>query len=163
MRKKILLIITLILGISMLLCACGGKTEEEKAKVNKDIQEATAKEIGDYLLENIKFEDQPSSLDVDFVKELYLLEDEDIADYALYVATYTAEEVAVFKMDKDNDKYKKACEERLNIQKASFETYKSDEVEKIHNAYIYAEGNTVIMVVSSDKKAAEAAIKNFKK
>lgn len=159
MKKKLLLLLILTLNIALIFTACSqNATEEEK---NDKIQEATASEIGKYLYENLKFADTLEKVDSELLADLYLLDKNELEDVAFYVPTYTSEEIAVIKVKDNLDKFKKACEDRIEFQKAAFGMYKPDEVEKLENAYIYAKGNTVIVVVSNDKEAVVEALKDF--
>lgn len=166
MKKKILLLFTILLSLSIVLSACEGNQGKD-SQVNQKLQDASSAEIGDYLLRTLKFEDTLTKVDKDLMKDLYLVGAKDFEDGSLYVPTYTSEEIAVIKLKEANakelDSYKKIFSDRVELQKSAFGVYRPEEVTKLDEALIYCEGNTAILVVSNDKKAAEKAIKNFGK
>lgn len=167
MKKKALLLFTILLVLSLALSACESGADKDSAKMNDKLQQATADEIGDYLLKTVKFEDTLTKVGQDLMKKFYLVEAKDFDEATLYVPIYSAEEIAVVKIknndSKELEKLTKIFEERLEIQRAAFNVYRPEEIKKIDEAVIYSEGNTVIFVVSNDKKAVEEAIKNFGK
>ncbi len=168
MNKKIVPLFAILLAFAMMFSACdsgnGGNTKKEE---NEKLQKASAVEIGDYLLRNLKFEDALTKVDDDLFRELYLIEKGAFEDGALYVSTYTSEEIAIIKLKEANSeelkKFKKIFEDRIEIQKMAFGVYRPEEVGKLDEALIYCKGNTAIMVVSGDKKTAKATIENFGK
>ena len=138
-------VIAAAMAAAMLLGSCG--------KQQKDVDiEALAEEI----VTSVSFDDTLEEIDDSMISMLY-----DITGYTdavLYKGSgATAEEVAVFKMDSDDDAKTALDEANAHIQSQikSYESYMPDEVTRLEDAVVKREGVYVVVVVSSDTAKAE--------
>lgn len=166
--KKILAVITLT---AALLCTagCGGDapaateaTAEQKASVAKEFK---ASDVTDAVLAevtiNSAFEKSADTLG-DFFTEL---DTSKLTDSSYYICASGAypDEIAVFVFadEASAEEGKTAVQQRLDEQKATYETYTPDEFYKLEGAVIEVSGKTLYYLVTSDNSKAEEIVKSY--
>lgn len=147
--KKIYRVLPIVLGM-MLLVACG--TGAEKV--------LEPKQVADSLVAEVTWQDTLEEVDLSKVLALYGLTAEDVVQGTAYLSTNaTAEEVAAFKAAEGKEAVVLAAvEARVAAQKASFESYNAAEVPKLEQAYIYTQGDCVILCVCDDVAEAKSVV-----
>ena len=155
--KKIKTVTTLLIITTMFVLLSGCSKKEEVTDV--DIAS-----LSNELLENVKFEDELNAVDDAMIEKLYGVDDYE--DAKVYISTgATAEEIAVFKFQSTEiaeDGFKKA-QERIENQKADFETYIPKEVKKLENAVVEQFGQYVVVCVSNGDGTEKIIEKYFNK
>ncbi|MDO4187466.1 MAG: DUF4358 domain-containing protein [Lachnospiraceae bacterium] len=135
-----------------------GSTEEAAAEEEKSVDAA---KLASDLVENIKYTDQISEVDLDTAKMFLNFADVDIEEAYIYESSgATAEEVVVLKC-KDSDsasKAKTAFEQRVEEQTENFTDYVPEEVPKLKDAVIITSKEYAILSVSADSGKAKDII-----
>ena len=150
--------IALLLVAAMLACmmtACGGKEETHDFEVT---------ELAKELRESIEYEDElTESRDAVFYM-IYGVDESIVKNQSSYFSTNaTTEEISVVEcVDKDAaETVKKAFEERVKYQKATFESYAPEEVDRLDKALITVMGNYAVLCVTADVDRAMEIIDKY--
>ena len=170
MKKKIALALTLVICMAG-LAACGDKKDDKKSD-NTKTESTTQEEQKDFecseLADKLKAEGSFTDLQAldskIAVERLYGLDPEQIEASAFYSnSNATAEEVAVIKVKDESyaSTVKKAFEDRVAEQTASFKDYNAAEVPKLEDAVIKTSGKYVVLVVSGDSAKAKDIISGY--
>ncbi len=107
--------------------------------------------------------DQPSAA---AFKQIYQIDDVDIAEKKVYVSSgATAEEIAVFESVSEDaaERIHEAVNTRIADNLESFEDYNPDEQKKLSDPVIVTTGKYVILCVSDDNDAARQCIEKYTK
>lgn len=135
-------------------CSSGHDTPATTVDIQPDAAAQT-------ILEQVPFRDTLVKAEGGAEENLYRLDDS-IADYAIYVSGSgaTAEEVAVLKLAEGAtaDDAREIIENRIEKLTVSFQDYVPGELVKLQDPVIAEQGNAVILVLSDDNDAAQAAI-----
>lgn len=126
----------------------------------KDIEVGT---LAESLQNDIVYEDELSSIDLETAEAIYDITDIKIADSAIYVGSgATAEEIAVFQCETEEDakKLETVLKSRVEEQTESFRDYVPKELEKLEKAVIVVKGKYVILSVSNEDAKAKEIIQN---
>lgn len=126
----------------------------------KDIEVGT---LAESLRNDIVYEDELSSIDLETAEAIYDITDIKIADSAIYVGSgATAEEIAVFQCETEEDakKLETVLKSRVEEQTESFRDYVPKELEKLEKAVIVVKGKYVILSVSNEDAKAKEIIQN---
>lgn len=135
--------------------------KEEKAEEPKEEVKMSAKEIADSLLNNIKYKDELTELDLDTAAMFFNFDGVEIEEAYIYESSgATAEEIVVLKCkDEKSAKAAKAVlENRVNEQIESYESYVPEEVPKLKEAVIAVVNEIAVLSVSDDAGAAKKII-----
>ena len=162
----------LIIAASVLsVASCGGNTAAETKKQETEATEAAVKkefkasEVTSAILDEITiasaFEKSVDSFN-DFFTDL---DTESLTDSSYYICASGAfpDEIAVFKF-KDAEAAKAAeptVKERLESQKATYETYTPDEFYKLEGAVLEVKDEYLYYLVTSDNDRAKEIVKSF--
>ncbi len=162
----------LIIAASVLsVASCGGNTAAETKKQETEATEAAVKkefkasEVTAAILDEITiasaFEKSVDSFN-DFFTDL---DTESLTDSSYYICASGAfpDEIAVFKF-KDAEAAKAAeptVKERLESQKATYETYTPDEFYKLEGAVLEVKDEYLYYLVTSDNDRAKEIVKSF--
>ena len=162
----------LIIAASVLSAAsCGGnaaaetKKQETEATVSETKKEFKASEVTAAILEEITinsaFEKSVEALPDFFTN----LDTASLTDSSYYICASGAfpDEIAVFRF-KDAEAAKAAepaVKERLESQKATYETYTPDEFYKLEGAVLAVKDEYLYYLVTSDNKRAEEIVKSY--
>ncbi|MGN0588459.1 MAG: DUF4358 domain-containing protein [Ruminiclostridium sp.] len=162
----------LIIAASVLsVASCGGNTAAETKKQETEATEAAVKkefkasEVTAAILDEIAiasaFEKSVDSFN-DFFTDL---DTESLTDSSYYICASGAfpDEIAVFKF-KDAEAAKAAeptVKERLESQKATYETYTPDEFYKLEGAVLEVKDEYLYYLVTSDNDRAKEIVKSF--
>ncbi len=152
--KKLLI---LSLALLLLLCALVGCGGQKSAQF--DPQEAA-----DALLAAEAFSDILSPIQPAIAAMLYKIPPESIDACSVYCSTgATAEEIAVFRCvdEASAAALKQAAQQRLQEQKAAYESYAPLEIPKLDNALLRASGVYVVCVVAEDYDAVRPILDKF--
>lgn len=163
-NKKITLVMTSILLISMLLAGCGKDSTENTLRKQEALENADIEELAEYLEKNIEFDDFMSKVDKDILLSLYNLDENSVEDAVMYSSTgATAEELAVIQAKSGkSQEVAELCRGRIESQKEAFQNYVPEEMEKLSNPIIEKYGDRVVVIVCNDTKEAYDAIDAFK-
>lgn len=126
----------------------------------KDIEVET---LAESLRNDIVYEDELSSIDLETAEAIYDITDIKIADSAIYVGSgATAEEIAVFQCETEEDakKLETVLKSRVEEQTESFRDYVPKGLEKLEKAVIVVKGKYVILSVSNEDAKAKEIIQN---
>ena len=150
MKKLILAVSAAVSASALLLVSCGSQQ-------TKDVDiEALAGEI----VQTVSFDDTLEEIDDSMISMMY-----DISGYqdaVLYKGSgATAEEVALFRMENNEDAKTALSEAKAHIQSQidAYESYMPDEVSRLEDAVVRQDGVYVSVVVSADPAAAEDLLK----
>lgn len=162
----------LIIAASVLsVASCGGNSAAETKKQETEATEAAVKkefkasEVTSAILDEITiasaFEKSVDSFN-DFFTDL---DTESLTDSSYYICASGAfpDEIAVFKF-KDAEAAKAAeptVKERLESQKATYETYTPDEFYKLEGAVLEVKDEYLYYLVTSDNDRAKEIVKSF--
>lgn len=162
----------LIIAASVLsVASCGGNAATETKKQETEATEAAVKkefkasEVTSAILDEITiasaFEKSVDSFN-DFFTDL---DTESLTDSSYYICASGAfpDEIAVFKF-KDAEAAKAAeptVKERLESQKATYETYTPDEFYKLEGAVLEVKDEYLYYLVTSDNDRAKEIVKSF--
>lgn len=162
----------LIIAASVLSAAsCGGNTAAETKKQETEAttaqvkKEFKASEVTAAILEEITI-NSAFEKSVDTLPDFFTdLDTDTLADSSYYICASGAfpDEIAVFKF-KDAEAAKgaePAVKERLESQKATYETYTPDEFYKLEGAVLEVKDEYLYYLVTSDNKRAEEIVKSF--
>ena len=172
MKKKIALVLTLAICMAG-LTACGGKDDNksdsgktESTTVQEEQKDFECSELADKLQAEGSFTDLAVLDSKIAIERLYGLDPEQIEASAFYSnSNATAEDVAVIKVKDESytATVKKAIEDRVAEQKASFKDYNAAEVPKLEEAVIKVSGKYVVLVVSGDSAKAKDIVGEYLK
>lgn len=152
LKKLSYIIIALMMVVSLSACS--------KKGTMKDIEVGT---LAESLQNDIVYEDELSSIDLETAEAIYDITDIKIADSAIYVGSgATAEEIAVFQCETEEDakKLETVLKSRVEEQTESFRDYVPKELEKLEKAVIVVKGKYVILSVSNEDAKAKEIIQN---
>lgn len=152
MKKLSYIILALIMVASLSACS--------KKETMKDIEVGT---LAESLRNDITYEDELSSIDLETAEVIYDITDIKIADSAIYVSSGgTAEEIAVFQCETEEDakKLETVLKSRVEEQTESYRDYVPKELEKLEKAVIVVKSRYVIFSVSNDDAKAKEIIQN---
>ena len=138
--------------VALGLTACGGK----------ETAAAWTKEQGQGIVDSGAFSDELDELDLDTACAVYGLDRQQVTDgFVRRSAGATCEEAAVLIFDSED--HAKAAAETLSgyvqDQIDQNRDYRPTEVHKLENKWLEQRGNTVLLVVANDLKAAQDAVK----
>ena len=99
--------------------------------------------------------------------QIYGISGEDVQEAAVYVGTggATVDEISVWKA-KDADaagRIKEKVQARIEAQKSVYADYQPDEVPKLEEPLLVANGNTVILCVSGHNSEAQSVVNSYMK
>ncbi|MFT3985059.1 MAG: DUF4358 domain-containing protein [Lachnospiraceae bacterium] len=143
------------------LIAVLGLTGCGKKEVTLDVTE-----VSNRLLEEITYQDELSSIDLDTAAMIFNFSEVNITNGAVFESSgATAEEIVVLECAtaKDADAAKAALEARIADQKESFTDYVPQELVKLDKAVIVENGNYAILSVSDEPDKALEIIGNYTK
>ncbi len=143
------------------LIAVLGLTGCGKKEVTLDVTE-----VSNRLLEEITYQDELSSIDLDTAAMIFNFSEVSITNGAVFESSgATAEEIVVLECAtaKDADAAKAALEARIADQKESFTDYVPQELVKLDKAVIVENGNYAILSVSDEPDKAMEIIEDYKK
>ena len=149
-------LITVLLAVSLLILAgCGGKSDAKTL----DLEKFTAD-----VLKTVEYDDELIALSEKNVSNYYKkLPASGVAAYKIYVSATsgTTNELAVFQCESADavSAVKEAVEARLQMQRENYENYIPAEVSRLDEALIKTSGNYVLLSVSPDNDAVDAAFK----
>lgn len=144
-------IVSLILLVLLVFTGCSSS----KSNLNLDINELAQK-----LVDGIDFEDTLEKVDDEIIGMFYDLPED--AKGVLYLGSgATAEEVAVFELDKEEDSEEmiEIVKKHIQNQVVQFEDYIPNEVNKLENIILEQYDNYIIVCVTDDIENAKALIK----
>lgn len=143
MKKTLTFILAAALAV-LLLAACGGQAAEP------DLDELAFK-----LKDSTAFGEELYLLDEGIARELYGL-NEETKCAAWAGAGATAEELAVFETGSEEDARTllERLQERNSARIADYGSYLPDEVPKLENSLILAEGRFVLLCTAQDSSGA---------
>ncbi len=142
--KRLIAFILCLVSIAALM-GCSAKEETTEIDIDTLVSE---------LLEKVEFEDELNEIDDTLVKRLYNIES--YVKAAVYVSSgATAEEIAVFEFDSEAAAANglEMAQARIERQKADYEAYIPQEVQRLDNAVVKQSGRYVIVCVSSGDEA----------
>lgn len=138
--------------VALGLTACGGK----------ETAAAWTKEQGQGIVDSGAFSDELDELDLDTACTVYGLDRQQVTDgFVRRSAGATCEEAAVLTFD-SGDHAKAAVETLSGYVQDQIDRnrdYRPAEVPKLENKWLEQRGNTVLLVVANDLKAAQDAVK----
>ena len=153
MKKRVMAILTTMVLGAVLLAGCGGSKKE----MNVD-------ELSGRLLNEIKYQDTLSKMDLDTAGMFLNLSGFEITNAAIYESSgWTAEEIVVLQCasDADADQAKAALDARVAEQKTNFVDYVPEEMEKLNAAVVVKSGNTAVLSVSDEPDKAKEIIGEY--
>ncbi len=156
MRK--LFLITAVLFTAFLLLSAGGCSRKSPAKT------ADMDKIADEIVQQVKFTDQLSAINLKTVTKLYDLDSNSLVKAKVYESTgATAEEVAAFeaKDEKAAEAVRSAASRRVEDQKAAFQNYQPKEMAKLKTPLLVQKGKYVLLVVADDTAPAKDIADRF--
>lgn len=162
MNKKIITGLS-VLALAFSITACGGKGGEatkSETKAEAEVKTQDLKTIADRLQKEIKYDDELSQMEADMFDILYAgFPADKVKDKIIFLSSSggTAEEIACFEAvdEAGVEDVKKALEDRLTFQRASFKNYVPAEVSRIDKAVIETNGNYVILSISNEPDKAK--------
>ena len=174
MKKKIVATISLVAMLAVIGCK-GEEKEVHDLSINvnevkadskeeaEEVKSVDASQIAKDLAEEITYEDQLSSVDLDTAKMFLNLADVEVTESYFYESSgATAEEIVVL-VCKDSDsaaKAKVAFEQRVEEQTENFTDYVPKEVPKLKDAVIITSKEYAILSVSGDSSKAKDIIES---
>lgn len=153
MRKTILTVLALCLLISV-LAGCGSKPSE---KADYDLEALSAK-----LVESSAFSDILSPVNPDIAAAFYGFDAGDVDSMSIYCSTgATTEEIGLFKCvdDAAAARVLEKAEARVVSQKTAYESYAPEEVPKLEDAIVKADGVFVFYIVANNYSEVNSIIK----
>lgn len=154
MKKLVLILGIAVIAISA-LTACSDKKQAETAKEEAVKIDVTA--LADELKNGVTFQDEMTELEDSMFEMVYVIDPADVADKKVYISTgATAEEIAVMEgKDAESAKrIKEGLEQRIEDEKANFETYVPEEMKKLESPVLVEKGNYVILCISNENEKA---------
>lgn len=166
MNKKKLLVSLSALALAFSLSACGGGKEGDAQKSDTKVEaekKQDLKTIADRLQKEIKYDDELSEMEAEMFDILYAgFPADKVKDKIIFLSSSggTAEEIACFEAvdEASVTDVKKALEDRLVFQRASFKNYVPAEVDRIDKAVIATQGSFVILSISGEPDKAKEII-----
>lgn len=152
-RFKGMVLTGAVLAMVFALAGCG------KKEVTMDVTE-----VANQLLENITYQDELSSIDLDTASMIFNFADVNIVNGAIFESSgATAEEIVVLECAEaaDADAAKAALETRVADQKESYTDYVPEELVKLDKAVIATGGKYAILSVSDDPDKATEIINGY--
>ncbi|MBR5407523.1 MAG: DUF4358 domain-containing protein [Lachnospiraceae bacterium] len=153
MRKKTVCI--LMVAVMLLMTAgCKGSADVD------------AKALADALRNQVTYNDDLASIDLDTAGMFYSFGDAEINEAYFYESSgATAEEIVVIKCASDADagKVEEILKRRVEEQKESFKDYVPAELEKLNTAIVKRSGKCVILSVSDEPDKAGDIIRSYAK
>lgn len=148
--KKLL---PLILGLALVLSACGGGSGEKAFDPKSTVQAVMDSGAFSVTLEELSAEDL-----YDFSG--YGLDAGKLTDSAAWTASGFAEQISVTMWKTEDDAKAAAAvfQTYLSDMKDSYESYAPNEVPKLDSAILEQRGTSVLLVVPNDKEAARKAL-----
>lgn len=142
------------LALGLLLTACGGGSSAQQPYDPAAVSQA--------LLDSDAFSEPLDEMDADIAcGALYRIDAQSVTGCAVYTSlTAGAEELAVLTLS-DEEAAKtalSALEQRVADQKEALRSYQPEEVAKLDQAIVKQQGNSVLLVVAADQKAAQAVL-----
>ena len=150
------------------LTACGdngGNSSENKSSVTGSVPAVkNPSEKAQELLNSVKFPEMVSK-DMEFAEYTLGITSDMVSEHVLYVCGSGAmpDEFGIFTA-KDADtaaQIKIKLENRIKYQKDTYTTYTPDEVYKLDDSFVDADGNTVIYAICADNTKAREILKNL--
>lgn len=145
----------MVLVLALGVAGCG------KKEVTLDVTE-----VSNRLLEEIAYQDELSSVDLDTAAMIFNFSDVNITNGAIFESSgATAEEIVVLECAsaEDTDAAKAALTARVADQKESFTDYVPEELVKLGKAVIVESGNYAILSVSDEPDKALKIIEEYTK
>ncbi len=154
--KNLIKILALSLCLMLCLSACGSSSYVSFDDVYAD------------LTTEIDFGDNMSEMSEIAAENFYFIyEPEKIEDFVIYMdeSNATPNEIALFRLGEESDRtaLEEVVKSRINDLKIGFEDYNPDEMYKLENAVIKAQGKYVMMVICEDNAKASEIINGYLK
>lgn len=147
MKKGKILSVVILMTVIGAFTGCADKKNE-----NIDVVS-----LANQLKDGITFQDEMSELDDELFSMVYFIEESDIVNKKIYLSSgATAEEIAVIegKDSESADRIEEGLNQRIEDEKANFESYIPEEMKKLEEAVLVKRGNCVILCISDDNKKA---------
>ncbi len=148
---------TILLAILSLTFLLGCSSEKAIAKA------PTIEEITKEIEEAIDISEMKKG-DINKLKKLYDIDEDEIEDFVLYVAptNIKADEMAIIKVKDENniESIKEKISTRISDQGSVFESYLPEEYFLIEKHVLKSNGNYVLLVVSKDATKVEGIFDN---
>lgn len=159
-KYKLLLSINIIISIFITLTGCKSNPQSNLSQLSTDY-------IANFIKDNVIFKDDLQKIDdKDILQTIYPnIVTNQIDEFSVYTSASgaTAEELAIFKLNKnsDIDDFKQVLKNRINNQIANFENYIPEEVYKIKNSIINDYENIVIFVSCDTPSDVEISLEKL--
>lgn len=157
MKKISLVFLAICMMIFGLFSACTRETET----VTYDFESLSSQ-----LEESGAFSDILSPVELDIAAQFYGIDPNDVSESKVLCSTVaTTEEIALFKCVSTEAaaKVKAAAAERVETQRATYESYAPQEMPKLDDAIVMQNGVYVFYIVSADASKAQAVLDNLNK
>ena len=156
MKKITALILAILMMLS--LCACGGKDGGKNEASAKQLVEATLQQTGFDKADLIySMEDENFSARFEY---FYGIDVSLVSDAAIACSSSSqADEISILKAAKDTDinELTAALESRCDMQRASYELYSPESVDKLNSAYIFTIDDYAVLIVSDRNSEIQSA------
>ena len=154
--KKLMKTLALCLCLLLALSACGSSSYISFDDVYTD------------LTTEIDFGDNMAEMSEIAAENFYFIYDTDVMeDFVIYMdeSNSTPNEIALFRLAEESDRttVETIVKNRINDLKIGFEDYDPDEMYKLENAVVKAQGKFVMMVICGDNAKAAEIINGYLK
>lgn len=161
MTKRIFSLILASVLVCTLLVACGGRDNNKDEGSSSQLQGLDA--IATELQKEVHFETTFNQLDKEQMSNYFMsMNLADLSDYKVLVSADGgfADEIGLFKATNSDSakRIRQSIDERIEDLTVSFENYKPEEMEKINNAVIIQNGDTIYYCVTSDYTKAKTVL-----
>lgn len=158
--KKIIVLLLCMISVLTLFTAC--KKDETEDKESKDKSyDINVEKLADKLLEDIKFVDELTTKETDFVVQWFFMNADDVEEQKTYMGSgSTAELISVVKC-KDEDAAKdveKVFKDYAAERSKMYADYAPEECVKLDNPVIKVYGQYVVVCISDDNDTAKKTI-----
>lgn len=144
--------VSLVLAAAAILF-CFASCGKGSGKTGKEIYDGLSAQVS----EKMKFAEELAPIDKKTACLTYGIEEEKIAEAAVYVGSgaYVDEFALLLGVDgvKTED-LKAAAQLRIDSQKKLYRSYRAEEVPKLDNALVYTKDNLVVVLVGGDEATA---------
>lgn len=150
------IMVALIICMLIAMVGCGGGKDKEWTSFTEP--------LAGELMKGVNFSDELASVDMNLVSTMYGVDETKLVDYKVLMSSGgTADEVAIFFAQSDEyaKELKKLAETRIEDQKSVMESYLPNEMGKLNNAVIVAEGPYVVLCVTDDAETAKEIIDGY--
>ncbi len=133
----------------LLLVSCGKKDE------------ITGAELAEYINGNIEFSETLTELDESGAERYFFLNPGEYSEITAYVGTKAVCDEFVIVKTTDTATVIEKLNAHLDTMRNQYSEYRSEQVQKIDNAFITEYEGCVVMIISSDKAVAEDVFKRY--